>query len=623
MNNSLIVGIVVKFFAAIYSFFENSVFYRVQKLVKTLWCKITRDSFFTRWFSTPAQSCAIEQSITKRTFQFLISFAKKIIQPVYKGFTSSTIISGLNSWYDNFFVNSMRGYGLFLLVLSASYTLISLLKGNDNSLIIAFVAMGILGSLAVILNRSIGSILTNSSFVRWFMSILDISLEGISETKENSRAYLLWHILLALICGVTSAVLNNFFAPVILAGILCAGVFIKEYRVGLFSALILMPFLPTMAVVALVLLSFVLFIIRLCADENMKYVSTPLDGVLGIFALVMFISSIASFAMGNSVQIFLVYLAFVLSYYLTVNSVRTKKQLYALIGTMLFAGGIVALYGIYQHIFGFEGGATWTDTEMFEDIETRVISTFGNPNVLGEYLLLLIPVSISYVFAKKGVKTKTINLAITAMMSLCMIYTYSRGNWIGLIIAIALLFMFYDGRIVWLGIIAMFFVPMLLPQNVINRFLSVGDTTDSSTSYRVYIWNGTIAMLKDYWSCGIGLGTEAFNKIYPFYSFSGISAPHSHNLYLQIITENGVMGIVTFLALILTYYKMGISYIIKEKKDKVLKATVTGLCAGMFGYLVQGLFDNVWYNYRIVFMFYIILALTACGVLISDKGDKV
>ena len=83
------------------------------------------------------------------------------------------------------------------------------------------------------------------------------------------------------------------------------------------------------------------------------------------------------------------------------------------------------------------------------------------------------------------------------------------------------------------------------------------------------------------------------------------------------------MGIVTFLALILTYYKMGISYIIKEKKDKVLKATVTGLCAGMFGYLVQGLFDNVWYNYRIVFMFYIILALTACGVLISDKGDKV
>ena len=245
---------------------------------------------------------------------------------------------------------------------------------------------------------------------------------------------------------------------------------------------------------------------------------------------------------------------------------------------------------------------------------TKGTTPFDNPNVLGEYLLLLIPIAAGYILSRPGSANKAVSLIVTALLSVCMIYTYSRGNWIGLMVAILLFFMFYDGRIVWLGVIFALFVPMLLPQNVITRFMSIGDTTDTSTSYRVYIWMGSIAMLRDYWISGIGLGSEAFNMIYPFYSYSGIVAPHTHNLYLQIITENGVVGLVVFVALILMYYRMSISAIVRTKGDRMLKATMTGLAAGMFGYLVQGMFDNVWYNYRIVFMFYIILALTACAV---------
>lgn len=105
----------------------------------------------------------------------------------------------------------------------------------------------------------------------------------------------------------------------------------------------------------------------------------------------------------------LVYLAFILSYFLLTNSVSTKQRLFALIALMLFVGLFVAAYGIYQHIFGFAGGTVWTDTDMFSDIETRVVSTFENPNVLGEYLLLLIPVGLAVVW---GAKKAIINLFI-------------------------------------------------------------------------------------------------------------------------------------------------------------------------------------------------------------------
>jgi hypothetical protein len=61
----------------------------------------------------------------------------------------------------------------------------------------------------------------------------------------------------------------------------------------------------------------------------------------------MLISSVTSFAPISSIKVFLVYFAFILGFYLTVNAVKSKKQLYSLITIMLFAGAAVAIYGIY------------------------------------------------------------------------------------------------------------------------------------------------------------------------------------------------------------------------------------------------------------------------------------
>ena len=86
---------------------------------------------------------------------------------------------------------------------------------------------------------------------------------------------------------------------------------------------------------------------------------------------------------------------------------------------------------------------------MFTDIKTRVVSTFENPNVLGEYLLLLIPISLGYMFSERSKYRITMNLGTTILLALCMVFTYSRGNWLGLVIAVALFFMFYNGKFIW------------------------------------------------------------------------------------------------------------------------------------------------------------------------------
>ena len=105
-----------------------------------------------------------------------------------------------------------------------------------------------------------------------------------------------------------------------------------------------------------------------------------------------------------------------------------------------------------------------------------------------------------------------------------------------------------------------------------------------------------------------------------FRSYASIVAPHSHNLYLQIIAENGILGILVFLIMIIVLFKDTISAVTGAKKGYA-KAVCAALMAGMAGYLVQGAFDNVWYNNRIVMMFFMFLALAESAVLILRREE--
>ena len=61
------------------------------------------------------------------------------------------------------------------------------------------------------------------------------------------------------------------------------------------------------------------------------------------------------------------------------------------------------------------------------------------------------------------------------------------------------------------------FLPFIIPETMVERMMSVGNLGDSSTSYRVFIWLGTLEMLKNFWLGGIGMGEGAFRTVYPLY----------------------------------------------------------------------------------------------------------
>lgn len=399
--------------------------------------------------------------------------------------------------------------------------------------------------------------------------------------------------------------------------VLLRGSIFKKPYLWCFLAIAASPFLPTMAVLALVLMSFISLVLRLFCDKNQKLKYFALNRYVYIYAAVYILASVVSVTRSQSLKIGLLTSAFVLFYIAVVNSVETKKQLNVLVFFMVAGGVLVALYGFYQFMFPSKFGGVWVDTDMFSDIAFRVYSTFGNPNVLGEYFLLIIPIGVAYFFNSKKVLFKLIYFVSVSAMMLCLVLTYSRGCYLGIIAAAAVFLVLLDKRFIILGIAALAVLPFIMPDTIMNRFMSIGNMEDSSTSYRVNIWLGTIAMLKDYWLCGIGPGEAAFNRLYPSYGYNGISAPHSHNLFLQIICDTGVSGIIIFILMVIRYFRDSLSAVLnaKSRENKILAIAAV---SSIVGFMVQSLFDYTFYNYRVMLMFWIVLGL---GTLFSNADS--
>jgi putative inorganic carbon (hco3(-)) transporter len=375
----------------------------------------------------------------------------------------------------------------------------------------------------------------------------------------------------------------------------------------------LAPLLPTMAVLCLVIVGIFSIAVRFGSDSEQKLFYSPVNKYIVLFAVIYLIATLTSVSVSGSIFNGLLTIVFALFAVVLTNAVTSKRQVDLMIGLFVLVGTAVSLYGIYQYFFYDPASAgAWIDNDMFSDITNRVYSTLGNPNVLAEYLLLITPFAAACMLTAKTGLRKLLFLLCLGAMLLCMLFTSSRGGWLGLIIAAAIFLIMLDARFLLLGIVALVLLYFTMPPWVIQRFTSIGSMSDSSTSYRVYIWMGTIAMLKEYWLSGIGPGTAAFNLIYPAYSYNTIAAPHAHNLFLQLVCDAGIMGLVIFLLLLFSFFRTTLSAFsqcARKGSDRTTRIYLAAAVSAVVGFMAQSMTDYSFYNNCVALFFWVVIAL--------------
>lgn len=629
MLNSMIINSIIGFVKGLGKMFEHTWIYSLIMRIYTAISKSWKNSTIMTFLKGNSQEEISQKSVIWKIFRlpfvFLEWIGKKNGEKLNDAVEHSRFCTWGKCYIQNFMAINSRFFGIMILTAGLSSFLMKF--AVDGYVMKLLLIVAAIGAVLTIFNYNFMAFLNPSwvvKFVKCCAGFREIDFEFFDESKTKGVARLVLAALVGIVTGAAMIAVSpiiGILVPFAAFGMLAV---LWKPIIGVYAAVVIAPIVPTMLLAGVCIWTAMSLVIYSWLHDGFKW---KIDGVgVGIILLlaVLFVSSALSFAMFGSLKVWAMYLVFAGFYIVIINTIETKEALYGLLRLFVISGALVALYGVCQYVFGWTTANAWIDETMFEDETMRVYSTLGNPNVLGEFLLLVIPVSAVFMI-KDAWKhsSKYIYAGIFALTFLCLILTQSRGCWIGFMLAAVIFVTFYEGRLWSLLPIVILLLPLVIPDTIVDRIMSVGNMEDSSTSYRVYIWLATLGMLKTYWLGGIGMGEAAFNEVYPFYSYNAIVAPHSHNTFLQLTVEAGVGALIVFVVTQIVFVKKMQSVYAMNDKKSLDSATALAIGSGVVGFLAQSMFDYTFYNYRVMCIFFMVMALgTALKYAVKDGGKN-
>lgn len=332
----------------------------------------------------------------------------------------------------------------------------------------------------------------------------------------------------------------------------------------------------------------------------------------------------ASFSTSLSMRFFIFHVTCFLIVLLMVSGIKTYRQLQwlvVLVGIGLLAA---ALYGCYQGYIGVDVVASQQDLKLNEDMPGRVYAFFDNPNNFAEILVMLIPLMLALLVNARTFGGKFLSLMVLGASVVAIGHTYSRSGWIGLVGAIVLFFAFQNWRLVPVLIVVGIAAIPFLPESIYNRILTIGNMEDSSTRYRLYIYEATGNLLKDYGLRGVGLGNDVMKGVFEQYPpmRDGNYPIHTHNNYLQMWGEVGLFGLLAYLAAIFGQLKAGVKAFVISG-DKKLKIMLSAAISAMCGILVISIAEYTWFYPRNMFLFWFLFGVIAVCVKLVRTQEEV
>lgn len=285
---------------------------------------------------------------------------------------------------------------------------------------------------------------------------------------------------------------------------------------------------------------------------------------------------------------------------------RTIENERILLQSLWLGAGVVAIWGLWQVLSGDAMQGDWVDQGQFSILLIRMYGPLYNPNLLAGYLTMVIAFWTGYRIYRSRTRDGMIGIAGLILLGVCLLLTYSRGAWLSLSAVLLGLGGFgkKKGRYLLWGFIGLCGVILLTDTSITERLTSVfSPTSESSSALRLAIWDSSLYIIKDYPIFGIGWG--AFPEIYPLYDyFLGENKTiifHTHNLYLQLIVETGIIGFLIWLTIIgLTLQTLWGEI---KKENPMAMGLSCAILTGLFG----GLTDVWFYNPQIAAFFWLLI----------------
>lgn len=400
----------------------------------------------------------------------------------------------------------------------------------------------------------------------------------------------------------------------------------------------------------------------------------PLTLPVLLFAFVYLLTSITSVAPSVSlwgsyvrVQGALTTIGYITLFFLVAHHLRTKAQLDRVVSVILLTSLPVSLFAIVQHLN--LDPLPWT-----EDVTNRVSSTMGNAIFLAGYLIMVVPFTLvrlasslwSWLKLRAQADTEfplsrfLLALAYLTLLVLqlaAILFTKSRGPWLGLGIGLIVLASLWASRrpsrrprlLVLSGsfVLGSLLLLLNLPLSPVaeakklspylERMGSLLDLESGSNKVRMLIWfgddvgGGIRGMARaSPWRSLIGYGPETiylvFNRFYPpeLAQLQEGRVDRSHSDYLDSLATMGVLGLLSQLALIATFFVLSVR-LFRHSQSSAQRILLAGVISAVSAHVVEAFFGIGVAVSRTYFWLYLAMTIASAQMLHApvtpDKAD--
>jgi len=348
---------------------------------------------------------------------------------------------------------------------------------------------------------------------------------------------------------------------------------------------------------------------------------------IGFYPLVlfaaMFLGVAFSYAPDQSTRFLLYHISAALGVLVTVSVVCSVEDLKRLVAGGAICVGVSGAYGIFQRIQGVEVNSSHVDLKVNAGMPGRVDSFFDNPNTFAQVLILLLPLVLALFLCSKRLTGKLAAMGIFAIGVAALGMTYSRASWVGIACAMAVFVFLWKPKLIPAFFLLCCLALPLLPTTIWNRILTIFNPADSSTASRVPLYQAAIEVIRTRPIRGAGLGTAAVQTYISDWNLYHAEFPyvHSHNFYLELWIQAGILGAVGFVSSMLWNIKRA-AHTVRHCADSAARTITCAAAAAMCGAMVCGLADYLWNYPRVMCIFWFVFAIALAGVKVCRAAEK-
>lgn len=303
---------------------------------------------------------------------------------------------------------------------------------------------------------------------------------------------------------------------------------------------------------------------------------------------------------------------YIIWFFLLLHLIEDERDFKIVYYTFAAMVAVLCLHGIYQYIIAVPIPAGWvSQTEM--GVRTRVFSLTGSPNIFGSLIIMGAPLVAALIYYCKKPFWKFFYACVTGMMCLCLLFTFSRGAWVGIVLAVVIFSLYVDKRL--LGVMGGAVAAVLVAVPSITSRLTYLFTSDyaeaSAVGGRALRWEtGRLLLHENSPWLGFGLGrfggavamnnklldeTDTFEYFY------------MDNYYLKTMVEMGYIGLIFFILMLVglviwgirALFHSGLDFVPDRGRDPLMrnagnmKVMAVGIFSGLCGVLAHCYFENI------------------------------